>query len=484
MSLPDQTAGAAHVSRGKLIATVLLCLLAVTALALIMARSRGPSQQMAPRNPGADRPAGAAVSDEQSPVLRGKLTPGNATVPAQFTGSWPNFRGPNLDMIYPGKEPLLREWASAGPKVLWSGSFGEGHAGVAVHKGQVFLLDYDKPAQGDVLRCLSLADGKELWNYFYPVKTKRNHGMSRTVPAVDPTGKYVVTLGPKNHVICLETATGKFVWGLDLVKDFGSTVPEWYAGQCPLIDGDRVILAPGGDCLLMAVELASGKILWRSPNPRDWKMTHTSITPMQFAGKKFYIYSASLGVVGVDTEGQMLWESEKWKVSIAACASPVVVGKDRIFFSGGYKSGSMMAQLKEKDGKIELEELWRLKDAQFGSTQQTPILYQDHLYGVRPNGEFTCLNLDGKIMWTSTAADRFGSQGMGPYLLANGLLIILAEDGRMALVEANPNAYRRLANAQVLHGPDACAPMAMADGRLICRDLTTLVCLDMVGGGK
>jgi outer membrane protein assembly factor BamB len=251
-----------------------------------------------------------------------------------------------------------------------------------------------------------------------------------------------------------------------------------------LIDGDKVILAPSGDCMMMAVELATGKVLWRSPNPRDWKMTHTSLTPMEFAGKKFYIYSASLGVAGVSTDGELLWDSELWKVQIAACASPVVVGKDRIFFSGGYNAGCMMGRLVEKDGKIVLEEVWRLKAAEFGSTQQTPVLYKNHLYGVRPNGEFVCLSLDGKIMWTSTAADKFGAQGMGPYLLANGLFFILGDDGRMALAEASPAAYRRLANAQVLHGHDACAPMAMADGRLICRDLTTLLCLDVTSGGK
>jgi outer membrane protein assembly factor BamB len=297
--------------------------------------------------------------------------------------------------------------------------------------------------------------------------------MSRTVPAV--TDKYVVAIGPKNHVLCVETDTGKFVWGLDLVKDFGSAVPEWYAGQCPLIDGENVILAPSGDCMVMAVELATGKVVWRSPNPRDWKMTHTSLTPMEFAGKRFYIYSASLGVAGIDAaDGSLLWESEAWKVQIAACASPVVVGKDKIFFSGGYNAGCMLAQLKEKDGKIFLEEIWRLKATQFGSTQQTPILYQDHLYGVRPDGQFACVNLDGKVVWTSSAAERFG---LGPYLLANGLFYILSDDGRLVLAEANTSEYRRLTQGQVLHGHDACGPMALADGRLLCRDLTEMVCL-------
>ncbi|HNU60471.1 MAG TPA: PQQ-binding-like beta-propeller repeat protein, partial [Aquaticitalea sp.] len=132
--------------------------------------------------------------------------------------------------------------------------------------------------------CLSLDDGAEIWNYAYPVKIKRNHGMSRTVPAV--TEKHIVTLGPKCHVHCLDPVTGQFYWMIDLVKEYQTVVPPWYAGQCPLIDGERVILAPGGSALLIAVDGASGKVLWQTPNPDKWDMTHSSIIPMTFQNKK------------------------------------------------------------------------------------------------------------------------------------------------------------------------------------------------------
>ena len=71
-------------------------------------------------------------------------------------------------------------------------------------------------------------------------------------------------------------------WLLDLVRQFGASVPQWYAGQCPLIDGGRAILAPGGpDALLMAVECATGRVVWKTPNPHGWTMTHSSIVPME-----------------------------------------------------------------------------------------------------------------------------------------------------------------------------------------------------------
>jgi len=116
-------------------------------------------------------------------------------VPANLPGAWPRFRGPNYDAISSEKGTLATAWPAEGPRVLWSVDVGEGYAGAAVLDGRAYLLDYDQGKQADVVRCLSLNDGKEIWRYSYPVKVKRDHGMSRTVPAV--TDKYIVTLGPR-----------------------------------------------------------------------------------------------------------------------------------------------------------------------------------------------------------------------------------------------------------------------------------------------
>src|SRR5258708_31398390 len=127
-------------------------------------------------------------------------------------------------------------------------------------------MDYDRDKKQDALRCLSLADGREIWRFAYPVSVKRNHGMSRTVPAV--TSNSVVAIGPKCHVVCVDAVSGQLRWGLDLVKQYGTTIPPWYAGQCPLVQNDEVILAPGGkDALIVSLEIATGKERWHSPNP-------------------------------------------------------------------------------------------------------------------------------------------------------------------------------------------------------------------------
>src|SRR6185369_8780657 len=197
--------------------------------------------------------------------------------------------------------------------------------GAVVLNGRLYLMDYDHERKQDALRCLSLEDGEEIWRYAYPVAVKRNHGMSRTVPAV--TERLVVAMGPKCHVVCLDAVTGELRWGIDLVKEYGTTVPPWYAGQCPLIDNGSIILAPGGPkALLMAVHADAGKVLWQTPNPHGWKMTHSSIMPTEFNGERMHVYCANNGVVGVSaTNGAILWETTGWKISIATVPSPLVL---------------------------------------------------------------------------------------------------------------------------------------------------------------
>jgi outer membrane protein assembly factor BamB len=264
---------------------------------------------------------------------------------------------------------------------------------------------------------------------------------------------------------------------LNLVNDFKAKVPPWYAGQCPLIDNDRAIIAVGGDALMIAVNCETGEIVWQSPNPHRWTMTHSSIMPTDFMGKRMYVYCASGGVVGVSADdGSILWENADWKISVANVPSPVIVGEGLIFLSGGYNAGSMMLRLVQEADKISVQPVFRLAADVFGSPQHTPIFYDGYIYGVRPDGQLACLDLTGRVVWTSTSAHKFG---LGPYIIANGLLYVMNDSGLLTLAEATPAGYVQLAKAKVLDGPDSWGPMAIASGRLILRDLTRMICIDI-----
>jgi outer membrane protein assembly factor BamB len=268
---------------------------------------------------------------------------------------------------------------------------------------------------------------------------------------------------------------------VDLVRKYNATVPQWYNGQCPLIDQDRLILASGGSALLIALDWRTGKEIWRSVNPRGWAMTHVSITPMDFQGRRTYVYCGSGGVAGIGADdGALLWDMTQWPVKFAHAPSPLVLGGDRIFLSSGYdrETGSMILALKQQGDAAVAEIESRLTPKQFNSEQQTPILYQDHVFGVRKRGggQLVCMDQQGREIWNS-GSDRFGH---GPYLIADGLILAMDNSGRLALAEATVEGYRPLASHQVFeNGHDAWGPMSLASGRLLVRDMTRMACLDV-----
>lgn len=435
------------------------------------------------RTPGLDgRPASARTGDRPVDFANGFQQFDG--MPASLPGSWPRFRGPQFDNIARESPPLADSWGPDGPPVLWTVSLGEGYAGPVVLDGRVYVLDYLEDSRSDALRCFSLEDGREIWRYAYQVEIRRNHGMSRTVPAV--TEDYVVSIGPRCHVLCLDAKTGAFNWGLDLQHAFGAQEPLWYTGQCPLIEGDHVILAPGSpDALLMAVDLATGDIVWRTPNPLGWQMSHSSIMPMTLAGKSMYVYAAVGGVSGVsagpDDSGTLLWQAP-WDAKVIA-PSPVAIGNDRILALAGYGSGGLVLEVRRTDAGFEGLEVSRHTTRESISAEQhTPILYEGYLYSVMPKDagalreQFACYRPDGTLVWSSSPEHRFG---LGPWLLADGKFFLLDDNGKLYLVRATPERFELLDAAQVLHAHESWGPLALAHDRLLVRDMEQMACIDV-----
>jgi outer membrane protein assembly factor BamB len=433
--------------------------------------------------PGEQRGDVVAAAPAEVPVRIGERFARFEGAPGTSGGSWPCFRGPLRDNVARDAGRLAETWPAGGPRRLWSVPLGEGYAGPVIHGGRVYLLDYDGATTADMLRCFSMEDGRELWRRGYGVKVKRNHGMSRTVPAV--TDEYVVTLGPRCHVMCVDAVTGDFRWGLDLATEWGVEEPMWYAGQCPLIADGQAVLGVGGTCLMMGVDLATGKVAWQTPNPRGWKMSHSSVAPMEFAGRKLYVYAAVGGIVGVSAEGAdrgaPLWETGEWNVPVVA-PSPVPFGEGRFLMTSGYGAGSAMFELAESAGRFSVKRLFPIPKQGFACEQQTPVFFEGCLYTVMPadagaaRKQVACMDRDGRVLWTSGGADRFG---LGPFMIADGKLLVLEDNGTLTLARVSARGYEKLAQAKVLDGKEAWAPMALADGRLLVRDYGELRCLDL-----
>lgn len=431
---------------------------------------------------------------DNSPVREVKQSGGGGIVtyaqrytgtPSDLPGSWPRFRGEDFDNVYKEFVPLASSWGESGPDMVWSIRLGEGHGGAAVSGGRVYLLDYDEEKKSDALRVFSLADGQEIWRRWYPVALKRNHGFSRTVPAV--TDKYVVTIGPACHVMAVESGSGEFLWGIDLELEFGTKVPFWYTGQCPMIDGEIAVIAPGGDALLMGVDLASGEILWETPNDKKWNMSHSSVVPMILDNKKMYVYSAIGGTVGVSAEGEdrgrILWETTAWSHSVIA-PTPVVFDDGRIFFTAGYGGGSMMLKVSSGSTGFEVQTLYEYgpKDG-LACEQQTPVLYDGKLFGILPKdagalrNQFVCFDpVSREILWASGKTNQFG---LGPFILADGKFYIVSDDGTLTVADASSDGFKEISKTKLLEGSDAWAPIAIAGGYMLVRNSLTLKCLDI-----
>lgn len=397
--------------------------------------------------------------------------------------AWPRFRGADFDNIYKTKTKLIDNFNNGRGEILWSHNLGEGHAGPAIYKGKVYLLNYDEESRSDMLHCYDLKSGEELWRRWYKVAIKRNHGMSRTVPAV--TEKFILTMGPRCHVMCLDRESGDYIWGIDLEKEYETETPLWYTGQCPLIDEGKAILATGGKALMIAVDCKTGEKLWEVPNPDGWKMSHSSILPYSFNGQKMYLYPSIGGLIAVSHEGKLLWKTSEWDTNVIA-PSALAMPDGKIFLTAGYGAGSMVLQLSDEAGKYTTEILQEYKPKSgLACEQQTPIYWEGKLFGIMPKdggayrNQFVCVDPSDctKILWTSDKEQRFG---LGPYIWADGKFYLLNDDGTLHIIKASTSGYKHLDSKAIIeHGHDAWAPMALANGYLVLRDADKMVCINI-----
>jgi outer membrane protein assembly factor BamB len=452
-----------------------------------------PSYDVVVRVPGMDnRPPQKQISDS---IFIGQNFDTLGIIDEVVSGSWPRFRGADFDNISKDQTPLAESWDTSGPPVVWQVTLGEGYAGPAVHNGRVYVLDYNEKRKADMLRCFSLKSGTELWRRWYTVEFKRNHGYSRTIPAV--TDKYLVTIGPRSHVMCLNPLTGDLLWTIDMEREYGirgtvkgKITPEFYSGQCPLIDNNVAVFAPGGKALMIGVDCATGKVLWKTPNPDSLRMSHTSVIPMNILGKKMYVYAALGGVCGVSAEGddtgKLLWKTTAWSPSITV-ASPLYLGNGEIAAFGSYGAGTAKIVItRDESGYKAVVAAQHKSSGGIASEQHTPIMVGDNLWAVLPENagalkrQLACYNKSNLItpVWSSGKEGRFG-KGMGPFIMNGNKLYLLDDEGTLYLFNIDKSSATLVTKHKIIQAIEAWSPMAMAGKYLIMRDAHNMLCLDI-----
>ena len=318
---------------------------------------------------------------------------------------------------------------------------------------------------------------------------------SRSVPTID--GNRIYSCGPYGNLYCIDINTHKPVWNKNVWTDFGGgEIPRWAITQCPLVYGDLVILASQAPKAgVVAYEKLTGKVKWTTPSlgpvgyvsPEIVKVGGTSHVVMITAtARGGYGESGGGGkVVGIDPlTGKILWEYTNWQCSIPVPGA-VDAGEGRVLITGGYNAGAAMIKVEKKaDGSYSVTELY--KNADFGAHTQPPVLYNGYFYAQYSTNErkdgLVCMSMDGQIKWKTGRSPLFDKGGS---ILADGLLLCTDGASKLYLIEPDPSAFKPIATAELLKGATGdqrnpnqnWAPLALADGKLLIRDQSRLMCV-------
>lgn len=391
---------------------------------------------------------------------------------------WPQWRGPGRD----GKSQekgLLKQWPEQGPKLLWQvKDAGGGYSTPAVVGERLYLMG-NTGLDNEFVQARSVADGRVVWTT--PVGKVGNPNQrppfpgARSTPTVD--GDMLFALGSDGDLQCLETATGNVRWKKNLRRDFGGSPGEWAYAESPLVDGDKLVVTPGGaEATLAALNKKTGEIVWKSAVPGGDNAGYASIIAVDAAGKKQYVQFLEKGLVGVDAEtGRFLWRYEH-SAKGSPANIPTPVHHNSLVYSATNLGGVGLVKLTPAGDAVKAEEVYfgkKLPHAIGGS-----IVLGEHLYGTT-NSAMMCIDFaTGKEKWSQRGI------GAGAVLFADGLLFVRGEKGEVALVEPNPEEYREKGRftppgAPNLGKPTAWAYPVVANGRLYLRDANVVWCYDV-----
>jgi len=416
-------------------------------------------------------------------------------VPAAPAADWPQFRGPKRDGV--SRETGLRkDWPPGGPPLLWTyAEAGVGYSGPAIVGDRLFMCG----ARGDseYLFALDLKNNAtELWAAkIGPLFTWKgntwNAGPNAT-PTVD--GEQLYALGGRGDLICVETATGKERWRINLPRDLGGEVNPigggledptplgWGYASAPLVDGDQLICVPGGKKgLLAALDKKSGKLLWQSSDVTD-QASYSSPIVARIGGFRQYVQVVNAGVVGVAaTDGKLLWLYRREPAFADVVIATPIVHDNHVFATVGFGQGCDLLKLTPSGAGIKVEKLLSNKEVE--NRDGGVVLVDGHVYGHSENKGWFCMEFKtGNVIWSER--DKLGR---GSVTYADGNLYCCTEkSGILALVEATPKGWSektrfKLPRESALRKPSGglWTHPVIANGRLYIRDQELLHCFDL-----
>jgi outer membrane protein assembly factor BamB len=358
---------------------------------------------------------------------------------------------------------------------------GDGVASPVVVGGRVFVFARHKDEE--VVRCLDLPDGKEIWRsepYPAPYRLGPGEGTAddrpRSTPAV--AGGRVYALGMTGVLSCLDCGTGKVVWRKDCKPylPYGANSPLVADGLCIVHVGDE---KNGG---LTAFDAVTGEVRWCYAEGS--RPTSASPILVNLAGRRQVVTVTSWHLLGVSADtGKKLWG-----LNILSPGSLIVtpVRYKDLLMAAGDRQPPIALRVEEGPGGLIAREVWKANDVPL--YMSTPVVAGDLLFGMaahrRGGGSFFCLDAPtGKTLWEHDGGPRLGNAAI---LNVGSAILFLRNDGRLVVVKPSATAYEPLAEYTVddtppeRGGPSTWAHPVFLGDRILVRDRTTLRCFRIV----
>jgi outer membrane protein assembly factor BamB len=388
----------------------------------------------------------------------------NSQAPPSY--DWPQWRGPARDGV--SKETgLLQSWPQGGPAVAWKAEgLGNGYGSVSMKGNRVFVQG--RRGRQTLVHALDRATGAYVWskNLGTAAEPGDERGPGpRSTPTLDDDRLYVFTEG--GLLVCLRAVDGTAVWQRDLMKDFSGRNITWLLSESPLIDGDKVIVSPGGRRAgMVALEKMTGKTIWTAADVSE-EAGYSSVVPVEVGGIRAYTTFTSSAAIGVRaSDGKLMWRYTRAANDVANITTPLVVGS-QVFYTSNYGVGGALVNLTPNAGELRADEVYFTREMQ--NHHGGVVVVNGTLYGFNA-AILTALDFaSGRMLW------RHRSVGKGAVTYADGRLYIVGEDRVVGLAEVTPAGYRETGSFEIAdQGWPTWAHPVVSDGRLYIRNQATL----------
>jgi len=384
---------------------------------------------------------------------------------------WPQWRGPCRDGISP-ETGLLSQWPADGPPLLWqTQGLGRGWSSPIVVGPRLYLT-------GDVGADLVIyaldTRGKVLWQVKNGASWQGPYPGARACCAYARGRLY--HMNAHGRVVCLDADRGTEIWHVNILERFQGGNITWALSECLLVDGDRVLVTPGGrGGLMAALDARDGKTLWTTPPLADDKTSHCSPILFQYQDRRVLSSCSSAHGFGVDAEtGELLWTVSVKNKYGTNVATPIY-GGGRIFYVTPYAELGRQYRLEPQDVGFAATHRWTSPvDAVTGGG----VLFDDTLFIAGYSKDKWWRAID----W-QTGKTRYAYRDLttGAAIHADRHLYVLDQQGRVALLQPLPEGFRVAGRFDLVQDRvrDAWTHPVLCDGRLYLRYHETLWCFDV-----